>query len=387
MGFFIGGSDQIRTDVDAFAEHCLATRPRNHNWSANLIIILILLWKFAAMIIDLRSDTVTQPTPEMLDAMMNAKVGDDVFGDDPTVNQLEALSASMFGKEAGLFCPSGTMTNQIGIKINTNPPGEVICEENYHIYKYEGGGIGFNAGLGSKLVKGSRGLITTEIIEAAINPDDVHMPESQLISLENTHNKGGGSIYDIEEIRKIRSLCDKKGLKLHLDGARIFNALVEANYSAKDIGKEFDTISICLSKGLGAPVGSLLLGSADAIKKGRRIRKLFGGGMRQAGYIAAAGIYALENNIERLKEDHSKAKELGKTLQSLSYVKNVLPVDTNIVVFEVIQSLDSNSIIQKLNDKGLRVVPFGPQQIRMVTHLDFTNEMLSQSIDTLKTIQ
>jgi len=338
------------------------------------------------MIIDLRSDTVTLPTEKMKDAMFNAKVGDDVFEDDETVNNLEALGASIFGKEAAIYCPSGTMTNQIAIKLNTNAPGEIICDELSHVYKYEGGGIGFNAGLGSKLLKGKEGRLTMAQIEAAINPDDVHFPETQLVSLENTCNKGGGTIYDLEEIKKINTLCANKNLKLHLDGARIFNAIVEKDYSAKEIGDQFDTISICLSKGLGAPVGSLLLGTKPAIKKARRIRKLFGGGMRQAGYIAAAGIYALENNIERLQDDHQRAKELGNTLNGLSYVKEVLPVYTNIVVFEIVDGIDFNKIILKLEEKGLRSVAFGPQQIRFVTHLNFTDTMLTKAINILKSI-
>jgi threonine aldolase len=342
--------------------------------------------KIKVMMIDLRSDTVTIPSPEMKEAMFNAKVGDDVFEDDVSVNNLENLGAKIFGKEAAIFCPSGTMTNQIAIKINSNAPGEIICDELSHVYKYEGGGIGFNSGLATKLLKGENGKLTAKQIEAAINPDDVHFPETQLVSLENTCNKGGGTIYDIDEIKKINALCANKKLKLHLDGARIFNAIIEANYSASDIGTQFDTISVCLSKGLGAPVGSLLLGTKSDIKKARRIRKLFGGGMRQAGYIAAAGSYALENNIDRLKEDHSRAKALGDTLSGLSFVKEVLPVYTNIVVFEVDQSIDYNEIIQKLNDKGLRSVAFGPQQIRFVTHLDFTDDMLTQTINILKSL-
>lgn len=336
------------------------------------------------MIIDLRSDTVTLPTRAMKEAMFNAKIGDDVFSEDETINTLENMAANLFGIEAAIFCPSGTMTNQIGIKINSNAPGEVICDETSHIYKYEGGGIGFNAGLASKLLKGDRGRLTASMIEQAISPDDVHAAETQLVSLENTSNRGGGSIYDLSEIKKIKSLCNNKGLKLHLDGARIFNALIEADYTAKEIGKEFDTISICLSKGLGAPVGSLLLGNKEAMKKARRIRKLFGGGMRQAGFLAAAGIYALENNINRLKEDHSRAKQLGEVLSDLSYVKSVLPVDTNIVVFEVIDSISHTSIIEKLATKNLKVMAFGPQQIRMVTHLDFNDDMLTETIHILK---
>lgn len=338
------------------------------------------------MIIDLRSDTVTVPTTEMKEEMFNAKVGDDVFEDDETVNNLEGLGARIFGKEAAIYCPSGTMTNQIAIKINSNSPGEIICDELSHIYKYEGGGIGFNSGLATKLLKGNNGRLTALQIEAAINPDDVHFPETQLVSLENTCNKGGGTIYELDEIKKINALCADKKLKLHLDGARIFNAIIEADYSAKDIGEQFDTISVCLSKGLGAPVGSLLLGTKSDIKKARRIRKLFGGGMRQAGYIAAAGIYALENNIERLKEDHYRAKQLGIVLETLSYVKRILPVYTNIVVFEIVDEIPHTTIINKLAEKNIKTVAFGPQQIRLVTHLNFTDDMLTETIRILKSL-
>jgi len=338
------------------------------------------------MIVDLRSDTVTQPTAAMKEAMFNAALGDDVFGDDPSINELEALAANMFGMEAALYCPSGTMTNQIAIKVNSNAPGELICDKLSHVYKYEGGGIGFNSGLATNLLTGDKGRLTAKQIEAAIQPDDVHFPETQLVSLENTCNKGGGTIYDIEEIRKIRQLCLERGLKLHLDGARVFNALVEANYTAKDLGAQFDTISVCLSKGLGAPVGSVLLGTAAAIKKARRIRKLFGGGMRQAGIIAAGGTFALKNNIERLKEDHARGKVLAETLQGLSSVKEVLPAHTNIIVFEVQDSINSHAVIEKLAEEQIKTVSFGPQQIRLVTHLDFTDLMLEKTVDVLKNV-
>lgn len=336
------------------------------------------------MIIDLRSDTVTKPTEEMLKAMFLAKVGDDVFGDDPTVNELEKKAASIFGMEGALFCPSGTMTNQIAIKIHTNSPGELICDELSHIYKYEGGGIGFNAGLATKLVKGDFGRLGAEQVEIAINPDDIHFPETQLVSLENTCNKGGGTIYPLNQIKQIRKLCIERGLKLHLDGARIFNALVEADYTTKDIGKQFDTISVCLSKGLGAPIGSLLLGSYEDIKKARRIRKILGGGMRQVGYFAAAGIYALDNNIERLKEDHLRAKKIAKNITDISYIKNVWPVYTNILIFEIKDNVDVQQLIEKLAKQNLRVSAFGPQLIRIVTHLDFNDEMLDETINILQ---
>jgi threonine aldolase len=338
------------------------------------------------MIIDLRSDTVTQPTLEMKDVMLNAPLGDDVFGDYTTINELEAYASDLFGMEAAVFCPSGTMTNQIAIKVHSNAPGELICDELSHVYKYEGGGIGFNSGLATHLLTGQQGRLTAAQIEAAIQPDDVHFPETQLVSLENTCNKGGGTIYDIEEIKKISTLCQNRGLKLHLDGARVFNALVESDYTARDLGAQFDTISVCLSKGLGAPVGSVLLGTRQSIKRARRIRKLFGGGMRQAGSLAAAATFALKNNIERLKEDHAKAKVLEGSLAQCSFVKKVLPVHTNIVVFEVQDDLLHSEVIEKLNQENIRTVAFGPQQIRLVTHLDFTEKMLERTLQVLQNI-
>ena len=336
------------------------------------------------MIVDLRSDTFTLPTREMKEAMMNAPLGDDVFVEDPTINKLEEYAANLFGKEAGLYCPSGTMTNQIAIKLLTNPPGEVICDADSHIYKYEGGGIGFNSGLATKLIQGERGQITAEMIEANISPDDVHAAESQLVSLENTCNRGGGSIYSFEKMKSIRTLCDRYDLPMHLDGARVFNAIVESDYTAKDIGQLFDTISVCLSKGLGAPVGSVLLGNKDQIKKARKIRKIFGGGMRQAGIIAAGGLYALEHHIDRLKDDHARAKELGSVLEEMSYVKQVLPVDTNIVVFEVVESTNSDEVITKLEEHGIKCVAFGPQLVRFVTHLDIDDDMITYVVEVLK---
>lgn len=338
------------------------------------------------MIIDLRSDTVTVPSDGMKEAMFTAKVGDDVFEEDTTVMELEDLGARMFGKEAGLFCPSGTMTNQIALKVNTNAPGELICDQGAHIYNYEGGGIAFNSGITTKLIAGDRGRITADQIEEVINPDNVHFPITQLVSLENTSNQGGGSIYSLEELKLIQQVVKKHQLAFHLDGARIFNALVESDYSAKDIGGLFDTVSICLSKGLGAPIGSLLLGDAIAIKKARRIRKILGGGMRQVGFLAGAGIYALQHNIERLQEDHHKAKKLEDALKTIAFVKEVLPVATNIVVFKVVDAVSSATIIKRLLDQNVKVVPFGKQQIRMVTHLDFTEDMLQATVGILKTI-
>ncbi len=302
---------------------------------------LSILWKILRMIIDYRSDTVTKPSPGMLEAMMKAKVGDDVFGEDPSINELENMTASMFGMEAALFCPSGTMTNQIAIKCHTQPGDEVICDESSHIYQYEGGGIAFNSGASVKLLTGDRGRINSIQVKAAINPDDVHRANTSLVSLENTSNRGGGSCYDFDEIKKLQSLCKEHKLAFHLDGARLWNALVAKNETAKQYGEAFDSISVCLSKSLGCPVGSLLLGKKDLIKKARRVRKAFGGGMRQAGFIAAAGIYALENNISRLEEDHIHAKKIAETISRKEFVKMLLPVETNIIIFELNDSIYS----------------------------------------------
>jgi len=329
------------------------------------------------MIIDLRSDTLTKPTPGMLQAMWAAEVGDDVFGEDPTINALEQKAAAMFGMEAGLFCPSGTMTNQIAIRLHTRPQTEVICHKYSHIYLYEGGGIMSNSHASVKLLDGNYGKITAEDIADNISPDDVHACETTLVSLENTMNKGGGSIYTLDEVKPIRELCNHHGLKLHLDGARLFNALVETGDSPKDWGAMFDTISICLSKGLGCPVGSLLLGSKEEIKRARKVRKAFGGGMRQAGFLAAAGIYALDHHIERLKEDHARARKLGKMLEAYPLISEVFPVATNIVIARL-KDISPEEMLLKLAAKEIKAVKFGKDQIRFVTHLDFGDEALEE---------
>lgn len=336
------------------------------------------------MIIDLRSDTVTKPTKAMLDAMMVAPVGDDVFNEDPTVLALEEKVAQLFGKEAALFCPSGTMTNQIAIKCHTVPGDELLCDVNSHIYNYEGGGISSNSGVQTKLLPGNRGRITAKHIEDNINADYDWLTHTALVCLENTVNRAGGSFYDLETIQQIKAVCDKHHLPLHLDGARIFNAIVENNYTTQDIGREFDSISICLSKGLGAPVGSLLIGTKAFIKKARRVRKVFGGGMRQAGFLAAAGIYALDNHITRLKDDHVRAKELGNVLSTLSYVESVMPVDTNIVIFNLTDKYTAVSFEEALKPYHIKLAAFGKQTIRFVTHLDFTDEMLTRVVEILK---
>lgn len=337
------------------------------------------------MTIDLRSDTVTRPGKEMLAAMFSAEVGDDVFAEDPSVIALEEKSAKLFGMEKALFCPSGTMTNQIAIKVHTQPGDEVICDAASHIYNYEGAGISLNSSAQARLINGTRGKITADQITSCINADYDWLAKTSLVSLENTINKAGGSIYTLEEVKPITKLCKEKKLKLHLDGARLFNALVESGESEKSWGTQFDSISICLSKGLGAPVGSLLLGSAEFIKKARRIRKVFGGGMRQAGYLAAAGIYALDHNVKRLKEDHTRASALKECLEQCAYVERVLPVETNIVIFEL-KGINAADFERKLFGKGIRSSVFGPQTIRFVTHLDFNDDMLQQVIVILKSL-
>jgi threonine aldolase len=336
------------------------------------------------MIIDLRSDTITKPCPAMLAAMFQAKVGDDVFEDDPTVKALEKKLADMFGHEAGLFCPSGTMCNQIALKVHTLPGDEIICNEFSHIYRYEGGGAAFNSGASLRLVPGNRGRIKASQINENINPDDIHYPKTSSVVIENTSNKGGGSCYELEDLKEIRKVCQENKLKLHLDGARIFNAIVAKDYSSQEIGAQFDSISICLSKGLGAPIGSVLLGSKDFIKQGRRVRKVLGGGMRQVGYLAAAGIYALENNIDRLTEDHQKAKTIAAMLINCAFVQEVFPVETNILIFRLKEGIKDKEFLQQLESKNVKAVGFGPGLIRMVTHLDFTDQMLEELIVVLE---
>jgi threonine aldolase len=335
------------------------------------------------MTVDYRSDTQTRPSREMLDFMFQAKVGDDVFGEDPSINALENFAAEMFGMEASVFCPSGTMTNQIAIKCHTQPGDEVICDVSSHIYQYEGGGIAFNSGASVKLLYGDKGRISAKQVLENINADDVHKAHTSLVSLENTSNRGGGSCYEMEEIRNIKKVCDENNLLLHLDGARLFNALVEKNQSPKEYGQVFHSISICLSKSLGCPVGSLLLGKKDFIKKARRIRKAFGGGMRQAGYLAAAGIYALKNNVERLRQDHDHAKQIAEALQKKDFVSEMLPVETNIIIFSVQQPWTAKCFVDKLKEFDILGHPISGTQVRLVTHLDVTPLMVEKTIDVI----
>jgi len=336
--------------------------------------------------IDFRSDTVTKPTPGMLDAMMSAKVGDDVFGEDPTVHALEDKLAKLFNMEAALFCPSGTMSNQIAIKCFTHPMDEVICDQTAHVYRYEGGGIAYNSLASVRLLNGERGILTPEMIEPEINEDNIHYPNSSLVVLENTVNKGGGKCYTLSQIEPIHNLCAIKGIKLHLDGARLFNALVATGDKAANYGHYFDGISICLSKGLGAPVGSVFLSSKETIKKATKIRKVLGGGMRQAGFLAAAGIYALDHHVNRLKDDHQHAKALATALNEASFVSSVMPVETNIVLFDVTPNHKVEQVVKALEAKGILCNSTSTKTIRFVTHLDISATMIDQTIEIIKNL-
>jgi len=329
-------------------------------------------------LIDLRSDTVTRPTAAMLDAMFRARVGDDVYEEDPTVRALEQETAALFGLEAGLFCPSGTMTNQIAIKAHTEPLSEVICEQTSHIYLWEVGGIAFHSGASVALLPGDRGRLTAAQVEAAIRPINLHYPTTSLISLENTHNRGGGSCYELAELVAIAEVGRRHRVALHLDGARIFNALVATGQPATEYGRLFDSVSVCLSKGLGAPVGSVLLGSRQLIQKTKRIRKVMGGGMRQAGYLAAAGLYALEHHVERLADDHRRARQLAAALTPQPYVDFVLPADTNLVMFRLRDEMPAEKFLAALESQGIKAASFGPQMIRFVTHLDVDDAMVAR---------
>ncbi|MCV6629393.1 MAG: beta-eliminating lyase-related protein [Flavobacteriaceae bacterium] len=338
--------------------------------------------------INLISDTVTKPTSEMMEAMLQARVGDDVFKEDPTVNALEEKLASMFGVQAALFFPSGTMANQTAIKLHTQPGEQLICDKYAHIYNYEGGGVSFNSSVSCKLIDGDRGMMTAEQVEAAINPPDFyHSPLSSLVAIENTTNKGGGACWNLTALQQIRELCDDHQLAYHLDGARLWNALVAKDQEPKTYGKLFDTISVCLSKGLGCPVGSVLLGSKEHIEKAIRIRKVFGGGMRQAGYLAAAGMYALDHHMDRLKDDHQRAKDIADVLKQAAFVKKIEPVETNILIFEIEEKvLQEAEFIKILEQHQIRIISMGEGKWRMVTHLDYTKEQHQQLLSILKQI-
>lgn len=338
------------------------------------------------MIVDLRSDTLTKPTKEMLQAMMVAEVGDDVFGEDPTINALQDKMAKMFGMEAALFVPSGTMANQIAIKVHTQPGDEVICDQLSHVYNYEGGGIAFNSGASVRLLQGDRGIFTPQQVKTAIQGNDSHLAQSRLVVIENTVNKGGGSIWSLDKITKIKSVCVDNNLKLHLDGARLFNALVENGDATLDYGKVFDSISICLSKGLGTPIGSVLIGDKSFIQQAHRYRKIFGGGMRQAGFVAAAGIYALDNHLEKLKRDNDNARLMAKWLTETAFVTGIMPVETNIVIFDLDLRITTEEFLDKLASKGILAYPFGPTSIRFVSHLDISDKHMDHLEKSLKNL-
>lgn len=336
------------------------------------------------MIIDLRSDTITKPTKGMLEAMLSAKVGDDVYKEDPTVNALEERIATMFGKKTALFFPTGSMANQAAIKLHTNPGEQVICDKYAHIYNYEGGGASFNSGVSCKLIDGHRGMFNADQVVESINPPDFyHSPLTRLVAVENTTNKGGGACWNFEEIKKIRTVCNEHNLGYHLDGARLWNALVNTNETALQYGEVFDTISVCLSKGLGCPIGSVLVGDEDIMKGAIRIRKIFGGGMRQVGYLAAAGLYALDHHIDRLKQDHNKAKEIGEVLGALSQIKTVEPIETNIIIFELNPDVNETVFVQNLAKNNIHIIGMGGGKLRIVTHLDYTDAMHEKLLSIL----
>ena len=335
-------------------------------------------------LINLISDTVTRPTPDMLSAMMRATVGDDVFQEDPTVNELQAYAASLFGMEAALFCPSGTMTNQIALQVHCGRLEEVICDKLSHIFQYETGGYASNGGIPIQLLDGTNGKLIAEQVQAAIRPDYDWLPTSRLVVLENTCNKGGGSYYTLPEMQAIREVTEAHGLKLHLDGARLFNALAETGDTPEAIGATFDTISICLSKGLGAPVGSLLLGSHEDMRQARRLRKAMGGGMRQAGYLAAAGLYALQHHRDRLAEDNRHAALLADTVRQLPYVIDVRPVRSNILIFDLEETLTAEAFLERLKSHGILAAPFGPHTVRFVTHYDVSAEQIERVREVLE---
>lgn len=338
-------------------------------------------------IIDLRSDTVTKPSREMLEYMMKAETGDDVFGEDPTVNRLENKMAEMFGQESALFCPSGTMTNQIAIKVHTRPGDEVIAEATAHVYLYETGGMASNAGVQAKLIHGKKGIVSASQVEDAINPGFDWFAKTKLVCIENSANRAGGSVYNYDEILRIERVCKKNNLGFHMDGARIFNALTVTGQQPSEIGKNFDSISVCLSKGLGAPAGSVLIGSRGFITEARRVRKSMGGGMRQAGILAAAGIFAVEYNVKLLQEDHRRARIIEKTLNEVDYVESVIPVETNIIIFNLKPDFSVESFASKLKQAGIVIAPFGKQTVRLVTHLDFNDAMLGKTVETLKELK
>ncbi len=339
-------------------------------------------------LIDLRSDTVTKPSAEMRRVMAEAEVGDDVFGDDPTVNKLHEKVADMLGKEAALFVPSGTMANTIAILAHTQPGDEVIVERESHTFNYEVAGAAVMGGVQLNTVLGERGILEPDQIAREIRELNVHIPQTKLICLENTHNRGGGTVYPLEKIQAIHQLAQENNLKMHLDGARLFNACVATGISPKEYAQNFDSLMFCFSKGLGAPVGSILTGSKAFIQRAHRIRKMLGGGMRQVGILAAAALYALENNVERLAKDHEHAIILAKELAKIKgFQINPEHVETNILVFDVSESgFSVEEVLGKLKAKGILMVPFGHTLARAVTHLDVSREDIEKTIRVIRKV-
>ena len=335
--------------------------------------------------VDLRSDTVTKPSRAMREAILNAEVGDDVFGEDPTVNRLQEKAAALFKKEAALFMPSGTMANEVAIKVHTQPGDEVITDELSHIVNFETGAPGLLSGVNLHPISTTNGIITAEQVQKAIRPNALANPRTSLISLENTHNYGGGSIYPLNIIQSVASVAHEYSLKMHLDGARIFNASIASGIPVYEYAQYFDSVTFCLSKGLGAPIGSVLMGSKQFIEQARRCRKIFGGGMRQAGILAAAGIYALDNNIERLAEDHKNARLLAEAFyNSRTFDVNPEEVKTNIVIAKIKPpSLTPQQVSTQVAEFGILVLPFGERSIRAVTHLDVSNNDIVKACERI----
>jgi threonine aldolase len=338
--------------------------------------------------VDLRSDTVTKPSPEMRRAMANAEVGDDVFGDDPTVNRLQDKVAELLGKEAAIYVPSGSMANQTSLRSQTEPGDEIICHQDSHIYHYEAGGPAGLSGCSLRLLPGDHGLFTADQVRAAVRPPDSHYPQTALVVVENTHNRGGGTCWDIEEVAGIRKVADEFGLRMHLDGARLMNACVASGRKATDYTKYFDTVSMCFSKGLGAPVGSAVASTKETVKRIHRFRKMFGGAMRQVGIIAAGALYALEHNIERLTEDHANARRLAEAIAEMPGLTIDLDsVETNILYFDVAASLGTGkSFSERLKAAGVLALSTAPQRIRAVTHLDVSAADIERAIAVLQEI-
>src|SRR5437764_1051301 len=336
--------------------------------------------------IDLRSDTVTKPTPGMLAAMTAAAVGDDVFGEDPTVNELERRTADLFGMEAGLFVPSGTMSNQVAVRAHCQPQDEVLLETTSHIYQWEAGGPAALSGVTCRPIDAPRGILDVSHLEGKVRPDDPHAVRTRLVCLENTHNRGGGTVYPLDTVRAVSAWARSNRLATHLDGARIWNAIVATGVPAKEWARHFDTVSVCFSKGLGAPVGSALLGPKDLIARGRRIRKLFGGGMRQAGFLAAACLYAVEHHVDRLAEDHANARLIAAAIRDVPGLRLTPPeVETNLVWFEVDPALGTaRDVADRLKAKGVLVAALGKNVVRAVTHLDASREQCERAAAAIR---